>query len=622
MDNTKRYIAYNGKKMHTILIPKNAARDVLFAAEELSRLLRKATLSHHVIFSNSKMARPTISLGDTELAVQNGIKADSKIVGKQGYQIKTVENVVYIVAASAMGVLNGVYGFLEKVLNYDYFYKGVEHIDRKPVLEVPQLDITDVPDIQERVVANGYQREEYAELRRFRMVDYREVFPDVDTRGAYHNCFGYLPPEVYLKDHPEWYSDNMHTKRAQEGQLCYTARGNKKAYAAMVEEAAKRMYSVLSNVQNNEIVFALNDAWLDWNENCTCSACEAERQKYGSYSGSVIKFLNSVSEKVEQLFRENNDMRAETFKVVFYAYHQLSVPPVRFVLGKDGKRAYDDAGNPIIEYLPEMKFGKHLAIVYAQTWCDLIRGFYNPVHKHYLEDVKAWNQLSQNSLYVWTYDRYFDQCGNFMPYDSFRGMKDLYKFAKENNVSWLYNEACGENGTGTAFTLLKGYLHSKLGWKTDMDIEALEKKFFNAMYGSQSETMYQIYKEIREFSKKQVDELHFPTQLSSRQICYIDYWSQERLYSWLKRMEAVEEALIQTKELEAAKHVQIEQIFPLGMLVRVFRDNFSKQEHEEQVKKLKQYLFDYGFVTLGAGSIGWVPDFFEMIGMSQKEIWG
>jgi len=617
----KKYLFNNGKRIN-VVAPNTDDRDILFATEELRRVLTKATLAQVVVYSRVEMGDTgLISLGDSYLAKKNGIKTDLSEVGKQGYKIKTLNGNIFIYAATPIGVLNGVYGFLEKVVNYDYFYKDVMRYDYVPLLEFPELDITEVPDIQERIVSQGYQDFEYSELRRFRMVKYREVFPDVQNAGAFHNSFGYLPPSKHLKAHPEWYSDNIYTMRAHEGQICYTAHGDKKSYALMVEEVSKVLVDTLSSVKHNEVVMATNDAWLDWNENCTCPACTAEKEKYGSYAGSIIKFLNAVSDKAELLFKEAGNPKADTFQIVFYAYHQTAVPPVIFKKDKDGRQVYDKTGKPAFTYEPEVKLGKHVNLVYARGWCDLIRGFYHPKNRRYLDEVVAWQELNQKEMCVWTYDRYFDQGGVFIPYNSFSSIKSLYKFTKEYNVRWLYNEACNDNQMGTAFTLLKGYLQSKLGWKTDLDVEMLEKKFFDAMYGTQSKAMYSVYKDVLAYSKRQTEEESFPLFNGSREVLYPVRWDKDVLYDFLKRMEAAEKALIANGELKEAQHVKIEQMYPIGVLVRCCRDEFTKKEFTCMLKKLRDYMFEYNLITLGSGELNWPPKFCEMLGMTNEEIW-
>ncbi|MBO4343301.1 MAG: DUF4838 domain-containing protein, partial [Clostridia bacterium] len=211
--------------------------------------------------------------------------------------------------------------------------------------------------------------------------------------------------------------------------------------------------------------------------------------------------------------------------------------------------------------------------------------------------------------------------GNFIPFDSFNNIKHLYKFAKENNVKWLYNEACLDHEAGTAFTFLKGYLQSKLGWKTDLDVECLEKKFFAAMYGSQKDRMYSVYKDMKAYCKRQTEEEGFPRFHGSRELFYPGRWDKDVMQSMYDRMVKAENALVANGEYKEARHVQNEQIYPLGVLVRCFRDDYTRKEHIEMLEKLRRYLFEFGFVTLGCGEIGWVPRFFEMLGIDKNKIW-
>lgn len=366
----KYCLAKNGAARYNILIPQNADRDIRFAAEELGKLLKRATLSWFITYDFGD--RNVISLGNTELAAKYGLSGDFDELFEHGYRIKTIDGNIFIYAATSIGVINGVYGFLEKTLNYDYFFKDTFYIDRVKEFVIDELDIIDKPDIRERIVSQGFQGSdyEYAELRRFRLIKYRESFPDVFSAGAYHNCFGYLPPSDYFKEHPSWYSDNINTKRANQGQLCYTARGNKKEYELMVEESAKRMFAVFNGNKHDKVVFALNDSWLDWNENCTCSACEKNKEKYGSYVASNILFLKAVGDRVEKMLKNIGDKRAETFLIVFYAYYQLAIPPVNEIFDDKGNKKRDKNGDPCFTFAPELAFGNHLSLVYARGACD------------------------------------------------------------------------------------------------------------------------------------------------------------------------------------------------------------------------------------------------------------
>ena len=76
---------------------------------------------------------------------------------------------VYIAGSRDIGTLNGVYGFLEKTLNFDYFTKGVYRIDKKSDLAFTYFDVTEKPSFDYRQVNYAELREDETSYRRMRM---------------------------------------------------------------------------------------------------------------------------------------------------------------------------------------------------------------------------------------------------------------------------------------------------------------------------------------------------------------------------------------------------------------------------------------------------------------------
>ena len=132
------------------------------------------------------------------------------------------------------------------------------------------------------------------------------------------------------------------------------------------------------------------------------------------------------------------------------------------------------------------------------------------------EIMRRWSAISDN-MFFWGYNSYFN---NWMiPYDTFSSIQDLYRFAKQMDVSYIYVQGQQLNPTAsTGFSLLSAYLQSKLGWDVEVDISALTDKFFAAMYGSEAENMQKYFGEWRTFSTYQLEELKYPTYVSSYKV--------------------------------------------------------------------------------------------------------
>lgn len=553
MTATSNTIVTSGASDYEILIPSDASEELHTAAEELQFFLKEATGVELPIISQAKTDGKYFSLGNTRLAKQQGLEGDEEVLGTEGYQIKTVDNNVYIYAADDTGVLYGVYGYLELALNYDFFFTDVYTIDNVDTLALHNFNVTDVPDIENRIASYGFQTMDETTRMRMRMSNYVETLTGVDG-SAFHNSFDYLPKETYQTKYPNWYSED-------DTQLCYTAHGNAEELAKMQEIIANAMYKTLVSQKYedyHQIVLALEDE-TGW---CTCDACAKTKSSYGADSASVILFYNEVAELLEAKLRMVGDERAETFKLIFYAYYAIEDAPVTVSTNENGETVY--------RYRPEMKLNYHVSPMYAPIYADFSKPFTAETNKQYLETMQKWNAISE-SMHMWGYDSFFNNRGYLLPYNSWDSLDDLYKVAYENGVDWMFLQGQTNNVASSGFTLLKGYLQSKLSWDVNADVEALTDKFFDAMYGAQADTVQGVYESI----KTHMDGLsadNFWPQVNSddrNNDGHFDSsnWPETTLKNWYSTLEAAENALTAAGDTEGAKRIRLEEANILSLLL-------------------------------------------------------
>lgn len=548
-------IVVNNTSDYKILIPSEVNSNVSFAALELQGFLQEACKVKLPIIKDSSydINGKYFSLGNTALAkMQNFTDNTLNNLSSQGFRIVTASDDIYIYGATPSadaGVLYGVYAYLEQEFNYEFFYDDVYTLNQKDELPLRLYNIKDVPDFEERIAGWGYQIDDDTTGRRLRYMKYNDVTMPTN-QSYYHNCFEYLPKETYLDEHPEWYT-------AAGKQLCYTAGGNAESLALMqqlvidkiIEEFSKEAYK-----DKTSIVFAMTDN----HDPCTCSACKSLKTNTGADSGAVVLFCNAVAEKVEAVLKEKNDPRADSFNIVFYAYFEYLPAP---------NDTYTDENGQTVD----MKVNKHVVPYFAPLHAEFTKAFNCPENRSYTEAMAQWNKLA-DKCFIWAYGVYFN---NFLlPYDNFSSLQDTYQYFRSIGAKQIFTQdANAQYGVSTGFSLLKGYLESKLAWDVHTDIAAATERFFKAMYGSESEALMEVYEEVRALLRYQIDHLGYKTEvLSTTGLAKKEYFPLLLVQSWYERLKEAAIRLEKGGDVRSAGNVEIEMLFPLFVLVEMHED--------------------------------------------------
>ncbi len=553
--DTDGEIVVNNTSDYKILIPDEVNSNVSFAAIELQSFLQEACKVKLPIVKDSSYDTngKYFSLGNTALAkAQNFTDNTLDNLSSQGFRIVTESDDIYIYAATPSadaGVLYGVYAYLEQELHYEFFYDDVYTLDKKDDLSLRLYNVKDVPDFEERIVGWGYQIEDETTGRRLRYMKYNDVTMPTN-QSYYHNCFEYLPKETYLATHPEWYT-------AAGKQLCYTAGGNAESLALMQQLVVDKMIDEFSKEaykDKTSIVFAITDN----HDPCTCDACKAMKANTGADSGALVLFCNAVAEKVEAALKEKNDPRADSFNIVFYAYFEYLPAP---------NDTYTDANGQTVE----MQVNKHVVPYFAPLHAEFTKAFNCPENRSYTEAMEQWNKLA-DKCFIWAYGVYFN---NFLlPYDNFSSLQETYQYFRSVGAKQIFTQdANAQYGVSTGFSLLKGYLESKLAWDVHTDVAAATERFFKAMYGSESEEIMEIYGEVRMLLRHQIDNLGYKTEvLSTTGLEKKEYFPLLLVQSWYERLKEAAFRLEEGGDARSAGNVEIEMLFPLFVLVEMYED--------------------------------------------------
>lgn len=186
------------------------------------------------------------------------------------------------IKGSGKGVLYGAYRYVRDVIGARKWYTGREN--------------TFIPKLSSLVVDADFHV--FAKPN----FQFREVYFPVELDQEYLDWYGLhnleekwgdwghtfnkiLPPSIYFKEHPEYYS-LYHGKR-QATQLCLS---NEAVFEHTVAYFRQRM---LENPQAKYWSIAQNDDI----GSCTCDRCQAIDKREGGAQGSLIHFVNKVAAK-------------------------------------------------------------------------------------------------------------------------------------------------------------------------------------------------------------------------------------------------------------------------------------------------------------------------------------
>ncbi|MBO4573040.1 MAG: DUF4838 domain-containing protein [Clostridia bacterium] len=516
----------DGRTDYVIVVSKDAPSAVYNAANELNYLFGEATGTMFGIVTDDTVTwsqnAKYISIDATAIADAAGVAKPN--VKYRGYAIKTVGKSLFLRGASTSGSTFAVYELLNRILNFECYSNDEYEIAKAKKLDLPDFDITDDPDVEYVATPNGIM--ETATSSRLRYNSAGFMYP---SGGAqWHNSFDYIPiskyddenkPESY---HPKWFADNMEN-------LCLTAHGDKAEYDLLVDTVVEGMKEVIELYPNgNTLTFTHQDVG-SW---CTCEACAANKNKYGTNAATKIMFMNDVVEKVEA-WREENYPERDNICYVFFAYTSTRVAPVKTVNGK------------IVPIDEKVTPNPKLGVMYAPIESDFIHPKTAPQNSAQYQDMKNWKALVGDHMYYWFYQAYFYDY--FIPYNNFDSMQEDHRAMKEQGASWIYYQSKWNSKNATGFEVLKTYLESKLAWNVDSDVTKLTDDFFKYYFRAAAPYMKEYFMSLRLNYLNMSENLGVGGWIGTR-INSVDYFKYNTLAEWKNLIDKAYDSIEYLKE--------------------------------------------------------------------------
>lgn len=449
------YTLFNrSRSSYSIVVSKEASPSEKFAAQELQKFLYEisgARLQIVDVNQGRKGKRIIVGFNKDAESCLDGL--EKPLSNDQSFRYFSNFGDIVILGGTEIGTLYGVYHFLENEFDCRWLTDSVSDIPKKRIWTFSSLDYHSSPAFDYRYL---YSKNAFDKLWAMRnqyngrpdsyKTQFGEIgFPQVPFWGV-HTFNRFVPPSKYFSKHPEYYS--LIKGKRDSKQLCLTNETVKQLCIDALRDVIKSSpsYKVFDLSQN------------DNTNSCQCRKCERVKKKYGSESGLIIWFVNSVA---EELKKEFPDVYIGTLAYQFSQKAPISIAP-------------DD--NVVVR----------LGVI---NTC-LIHGF-DDCQKNLgaAKDVRDWGNLT-NNLYVWDYistSRIY-----YTPIPNFEAIKKRLEYYKECGVRGVLLEGNSSIDNGE-FSGMRSYVISKLLWNPQADLQELVDDFIKRYYGKAGSYIKQYY---------------------------------------------------------------------------------------------------------------------------------
>lgn len=455
-------------KKAVIVISEKASPATIYAAKALQENLNTAFHKTLEIITDKKGKKSfEILVGNT-----NRFEYPEKNLTEGSYRIKSYQNGIYINGGGNRGVIYGVYRFLEDFCGFHYYStKTGYNITEKTYLQIEDIDIvydsffeyTETDWLSPRdplfSVINGLNGGECRKIP-------QEMGGDIKFLSEFCHTLTnqFCSKEKYYKSHPEYFA--LYNQRRNPNQLCLT---NDDVYKIVLEEVLdilKEKYNPDEPIQIISLTQADNSCF------CQCKKCQAIDEENKSHAGSMLYFINKISNAVKEAGYDN--VFIDTF-----AYTYTRTPP-KNIIPND---------NVIIRLCTiECCFSHPL----SDPKCEQ--------NIKFIKDFEDWHRICKK-LYIWDYTNNYSQTAGLFPNLNViqRNIQCFY----EHGAAGVYEEGNYYiNQCDTEFGELKAYLISRCLQNPYCNYDKELQDFLRNFYGVKWKYIYEFLTIINKNASK------------------------------------------------------------------------------------------------------------------------
>jgi len=510
-------IAANGKAQAAIVVSKNASD----AAAELQNYVKKASgASLSVERDDKKIRGNIIAIGRNKYNKNSELGFEQ--LEREGFRIKTDDNVLSIVGKDGDGTVFAVYEFLEKYLGIRWLWPGKlgEVTPRRDRIELESIDITQEPDfiwrdrgpggalwgasegpteMHARELLLGVTREHQKEVE---LWERRNRWGGMKIYGGH--CLGEMfPPEKYGKTHPEYYALVNGKREVPGDDYDYKHRGqictSNPEVVKVAVEWARDFFD--KHPDYDGVHMTLNDG----GGFCECPNCLA-------LDGDALGDESGID--AEEMKKRPARRRVITDRVYTYLNQVTEglqkTHPGKYVVSM----AYSRYIEPPQKVIPH----KYLIPQYC-LWSAYAHANAEEKAKH--ERIAAgWAKVSDK---MGIYEYFIN--------GSWPGLHRLAPYHFAESIKWLYSQGITlyQTQSGDEFGIngLNYYVAGKLLWDTSLDVNDILDDFYSKGFGKAAPAIKRFHERLIKAWDREIAKDKRVSCYSIRQTRLLDYLTTE-----------------------------------------------------------------------------------------------
>lgn len=447
-------LAKSGQTSWKIAIQPGATAPDRTAASELSTYLQRSTGARFDVVESNAPPKHVIVVGQGPLAKELFPDIDLTKAGDEEIVIAAANDNLLIAGGRPRGTLYAASHFLQKYCGVRWWAPWAESVPAHPNLNI-DLSIERYKSPFESRNPFWFPAFNKTWARRnFSNSQNAGLQPDdgeaIIYQGFVHTFHPLVPPEKHFKDHPEWYSLIKGKRTAENAQLCLS---NPELLAFVIERVREE---IRANPQARIVSVSQNDCFNP----CECPNCKAIDDAEGSPSGSLLKFVNQVAEKIEPEFP------------------QVAVDTLAYQYTRKAPKTIKPRANVIVRL--------------CSIECNFAEPLDHPSNAAFLQDLKDWSRVS-NRLYVWDYTTDFSHY--VQPHPNWHVLGPNLRLFQQYHVVGMFEQGAYQS-FGSEMSELRSWVLAQLLWNPQQDDAALIREFALNYYGPAAGPLVLQYMEL------------------------------------------------------------------------------------------------------------------------------
>lgn len=445
-------IVNKAESEYRIVIPRNASSYEITAANILKSYVKRISGFELPIIDDSKRSKKfEILIGITNRTEDEIIRSKKKTLKEDGYYLYTSGEKLLILGGSGKGIIYGVTGFLEDYLLCRKYSPSVEYVPSKETISIPQIDDTQIPPADIRIVNGEFAKDSLYTLFR-KTIDVKDIWNDGNFRGYFvHTLPRIIPSEKYFSQHPEYFS-LINGIRVPYGQYCLS---NPDVLKICIDDL-KEQISKHPKLRYWSVSQSDNYYY------CECEKCKAIDNEEGSPSGLMVRFVNDIAKEFPDKI------------ITTLAYQYTRKPPLK-------TKPLDN----VMITLCSIELNRSKPI---ET---------DPTSAEFVKEITEWGKIC-NKIMLWDYETQFSS--SFGPFPLYNTLQPNIQFFTKNNVIAHFQQCNIKHSEN--FGELKSYLLTKLLWNPNLDVNDIINDFMIGYYNDAAPFIRQYFDLLHSECKK------------------------------------------------------------------------------------------------------------------------